>query len=34
MNLPSLEEIFSRLIVREDPEITARGIAEAIKLGS
>jgi ABC-2 type transport system ATP-binding protein len=34
MNLPSLEEIFSRLIIREDPEITARGIAEAIKLGS
>lgn len=34
MNLPSLEEIFSRLIVREDPEITARGIAEAIKRGS
>jgi ABC-2 type transport system ATP-binding protein len=34
MNLPSLEEIFSRLVVREDPEITARGIAEAIKRGS
>jgi ABC-2 type transport system ATP-binding protein len=34
MNLPSLNEIFSRLIVREDPEITARGIAKAIKRGS
>ncbi|MGA2361070.1 MAG: ABC transporter ATP-binding protein [Candidatus Aminicenantales bacterium] len=34
MNLPSLEEIFSRLVVSENPEITARGIAEAIKRGS
>jgi len=31
MNLPSLEEIFSRLVVKEDPELTARGIAQAIK---
>jgi ABC-2 type transport system ATP-binding protein len=34
MNLPSLEEIFSRLVVKEDPEITARAIAEAIKQGN
>jgi ABC-2 type transport system ATP-binding protein len=34
MNLPSLEEIFSRLVVKEDPEITARGIAEVIKQGT
>jgi ABC-2 type transport system ATP-binding protein len=32
MNLPSLEEIFNRLVVKEDPEITARGIAEVIKI--
>jgi len=34
MNLPSLEEIFSRLVVDEDTEKTARDIAEVIKLGS
>ena len=31
MNLPSLEEIFSRLVVREDPESTARGIVESMR---
>jgi len=31
MNLPSLEEIFSRLVVRGDPESTARGIVESIR---
>jgi ABC-2 type transport system ATP-binding protein len=31
MNLPSLEEIFSRLVVKEDTELTARDIAEVIK---
>ncbi len=31
MNLPSLGEIFHRLVVKVDPEITARGIAAAIK---
>jgi ABC-2 type transport system ATP-binding protein len=34
MNLPSLEEIFSRLVQKEDPELTARGIAEVIKQGA
>jgi len=34
MNLPSLEEIFSRLVVDEDTGKTARNIAEVIKLGS
>jgi ABC-2 type transport system ATP-binding protein len=31
MNLPSLEEIFSRLVVSEDPGLTARGIVETIR---
>jgi ABC-2 type transport system ATP-binding protein len=34
MNLPSLEEIFSRLVVNVDTEKTARNIAAVIKLGS
>jgi ABC-2 type transport system ATP-binding protein len=34
MNLPSLEEIFSRLVVDEDTGKTARNIAEVIKLRS
>ncbi len=34
MNLPSLEEIFSRLVVREDPGVTARGIVESMRRGS
>jgi ABC-2 type transport system ATP-binding protein len=34
MNLPSLEEIFSRLVVDVDTQETARNIAEVIKFGS
>ena len=32
MKLPSLEEIFSQLVVKEDTKATARGIADAIKI--
>jgi len=34
MKLPSLEEIFSQLVVKEDTKATARGIADAIKIKS
>ncbi len=32
MKLPSLEEIFSQIVVKEDTKATARGIADAIKI--
>ena len=34
MKLPSLEEIFSQLVVKEDTKATARGISDAIKIKS
>ncbi len=34
MKLPSLEKIFSQLVVKEDTKATARGIADAIKIKS
>jgi len=34
MKLPSLEEIFSQLVVKEDTKATARGITDTIKIKS